>query len=345
MLATDNAQVATLFCTGAVAVWLPPIFTKFDKGPKPLVTILTFIRHSKVCILKHVHIYTVDKNGSLYDPAGTESWNMQISDAAELIVNDQNWFHFFSVRRLLGSRQVVTQCLCQLNELCSILHSLLFGSLKREHGPLQSPNCPYAMATTRREKHKTNKSQTKNTSPTKAKQAKNTEPKPGKTTSSQRTDQLYANCSNLCAKDWALQISKQHQNKKKHTSKAPGKGAKKTSTRCGNPGSTQPGSWRSQRDAHRAQQAPQSQDSYHALHERGIGPAAGTLPWLQCKGSCKKKMTKIDSRLRQQCSNRTACSTVQTKFCRYTELIRLCFQHKWIASLDAVSTVLCTPLH
>ena len=29
---------------------------------------------------------------------------------------------------------------------------------------------------------------------------------------------------------------------------------------------------------------------------------------------------------------------------RYTELIRLCFQHKWIASLGAVSTVLCTPL-
>ena len=32
------------------------------------------------------------------------------------------------------------------------------------------------------------------------------------------------------------------------------------------------------------------------------------------------------------------------EFCRYTELIRLCFQHKWIASLGAVSTVLCTPL-
>ena len=31
-------------------------------------------------------------------------------------------------------------------------------------------------------------------------------------------------------------------------------------------------------------------------------------------------------------------------YCRYTELIRLCFQHKCIASLGAVSTVLCTPL-
>ena len=28
---------------------------------------------------------------------------------------------------------------------------------------------------------------------------------------------------------------------------------------------------------------------------------------------------------------------------RYTDLIRLCFQQKWIASLCAVSTVLCTP--
>ena len=24
------------------------------------------------------HTHTLDKNGSLYDPAGTESWNMQI---------------------------------------------------------------------------------------------------------------------------------------------------------------------------------------------------------------------------------------------------------------------------
>ena len=37
---------------------------------------------------------------------------------------------FFFVRRLLSSRQVVTQCLCQLNELCSILHRSLFGVSK-----------------------------------------------------------------------------------------------------------------------------------------------------------------------------------------------------------------------
>ena len=38
---------------------------------------------------------------------------------------------FFSVRRLLGSRQVVTQCLCQLNELCSVMHHSLFGVSKK----------------------------------------------------------------------------------------------------------------------------------------------------------------------------------------------------------------------
>ena len=35
---------------------------------------------------------------------------------------------------------------------------------------------------------------------------------------------------------------------------------------------------------------------------------------------------------------------IRKSVCRYTELIRLCFQHEWIASLGAVSTVLCTPL-
>ena len=38
--------------------------------------------------------------------------------------------YFFSVRRLLRSRQVVTQCLCQLNELCKDLHYSLIGGSK-----------------------------------------------------------------------------------------------------------------------------------------------------------------------------------------------------------------------
>ena len=56
-----------------------------------------------------------------------------------------------------------------------------------------------------------------------------------------------------------------------------------------------------------------------------------------CNTDCGNR---VDSKQRSV----TAWSTVETKFCRYTELIRLCFQHKWIASLGAVSTVLCTPL-
>ena len=76
-------------------------------------------------------------------------------------------WHFFSVRRLLGSRQAVTQCLCQLNELCSILHRLLFGSLKREHGPLRSPDIVHVRWRPHEEK---------NTKQTKTRQAVDTAP-------------------------------------------------------------------------------------------------------------------------------------------------------------------------
>ena len=77
----------------------------------------------------------------------------------------------FSVRRLLGSRQVVTQCLYQLNELRSILHRLLFRSIKREHRPIHSPNLvhvrwrpheeKHTKQTKTTQKHKPNKSKTK----------------------------------------------------------------------------------------------------------------------------------------------------------------------------------------
>ena len=90
---------------------------------------------------------------------------------------------FFSVRRHLGSRQVVTQCLCQLNELCSILHRLLFGSVKREHGPLRSPDIVHVRWRPHEEK---NTKQPKTTKPT-------PKPNPEKKTSSQWTNQLYAN--------------------------------------------------------------------------------------------------------------------------------------------------------
>ena len=73
-----------------------------------------------------------------------------------------------------------------------------------------------------------------------------------------------------------------------------------------------------------------STDGTHTLDKNGsLYDPAGTESW--------------NMQIRYETMKLTICSTVQTKFCRYTELIRLCFQHKWIASLGAVSTVLCTP--
>ena len=42
----------------------------------------------------HAHTHTLDKNGSLYDPAGTESWNMQIRDETTKLTKlrpSSNW--------------------------------------------------------------------------------------------------------------------------------------------------------------------------------------------------------------------------------------------------------------
>ena len=52
---------------------------------KPWISILKCLRtegFGGTFILGNLHTYThtLDKNGSLYDPAGTESWNMQIRD-------------------------------------------------------------------------------------------------------------------------------------------------------------------------------------------------------------------------------------------------------------------------
>ena len=132
---------------------------------------------------------------------------------------------FFPVRRLLGSCQVVTQCLCQLNELCSMLHRLLFGSLKREHRPLRSPNIVHVRWRPHEEK---NTKQTKTTKPT-------PKPNPEKTTSSQWTEQLYANSA-----AYVLTIKpcmhRSNTETKKKQSKAPEKGAEKDHTTLRKPG-------------------------------------------------------------------------------------------------------------
>ena len=146
------------------------------------------------------------------------------------------------------------------------LHRLLFGSVKREYGPIHSLDIVYVRWRPHEEKQ-TN--QTKTTkAQTQQKQNKTKTPNQNRKNPHRRNGQVSsdANCSNVCASDSALHVLKQHRNQKKHNCKAPGKGAKRSSTRCGNPGSPQPGSRRSERDVHSAQQVPQSQDCCHAPH-------------------------------------------------------------------------------
>ena len=55
-------------------------------------------------------------------------------------------------------------------------------------------------------------------------------------------------------------------------------------------------------------------------------------------------MTKIDFRLRQQCNNRTACSTVQPEFCRYTSgRLPMHHQRMWASSLAVIPQTLSLP--
>ena len=51
------------------------MFWGFVLAPFPL----PFPPHSPTPNNKETHAHTLDKNGSLYDPAGTESWNVQTS--------------------------------------------------------------------------------------------------------------------------------------------------------------------------------------------------------------------------------------------------------------------------
>ena len=42
--------------------------------------------------IRYTHTHTLDKNGSLYDPAGTESWNMQIRyETMKLLAGTSRW--------------------------------------------------------------------------------------------------------------------------------------------------------------------------------------------------------------------------------------------------------------
>ena len=97
---------------------------------------------------------------------------------------------FFSVRRLLGFRQVVAQvCLC-ISELCRNVLSLRIGSIKREQmDPYTVQYCPCTMPSNKNQKTETaTKRQTQTQKPT----SKNPSKK-NKKPSSCWTELLYAN--------------------------------------------------------------------------------------------------------------------------------------------------------
>ena len=70
--------------------------------------------------------------------------------------------------------------------------------IKREHGPVRSPTCPYTMATT---------GEKRNSTPNKQKKKKTTETNK-KETSVQWTNELQSNWSSLCADELNLAKSK-----------------------------------------------------------------------------------------------------------------------------------------
>ena len=102
------------------------------------------------------------------------------------------------------------------------------------------------------------------------KKQKNNKPKQKPQTSdniAEWTNKLWSNYSSLCTekiRPCVKQPQTQH-----ITLQEPGEDAKNNTSRCGNPGSPQPGSRRSQREAHRAEQAPSSQWDRAVQYELG----------------------------------------------------------------------------
>ena len=154
---------------------------------------------------------------------------------------------------LLPGRNKVS---CPLNELCRSCIASSLGVSKKSMDPytvqisvhIRWRHCKGKKHENKQKTQKQNK-QTKHQTQTKQKPA-----------SSQWTSSSMRISSSLCANGQALRALNQTPKLKTSQSQGAREGCKKTSTRCGNPGSPQPGSRRSQRDAHRAQQAPLSQD-------------------------------------------------------------------------------------
>ena len=151
-----------------------------------------------------------------------------------------------------------------IERIVQYLASFPLWGIKREHGLIRSPSCPCAMATSTTQKDQTQQKQHKK---------------------NEKNHIIAADKLALCELQqlmcWRLSLARIETTPRTKKSQLQGaqEGCKKSSSRCGNPGSPQPGSRRWQGDAHRAQQAPQSQHGFCALREEVIGPAVGTLPW------------------------------------------------------------------
>ena len=165
---------------------------------------------------------------------------------------------FFSVRRLLGFRQVVAQVrLCNKRIVQKHAKPPHWEHQKRAGGPLRSPvsvhvRCQATQPRNKRNHHKT--------------QSQNNKNQQQKTQQRKQENIVMLDSNALCKLKQQLVCwnergpsSKASKNKNKHSHKLARGRCKNNTSRCGNPGSPQPGSRKSQRDAHRAQQAPSSQ--------------------------------------------------------------------------------------
>ena len=210
--------------------------TKRSTGLIGLITILDLTKDENLTDLFGLPASRAQRAG--LHSFGTAMWHRLRSQRnSSSRLSRRNFFPSvaFSPGRNTGS--------CQYNELCRNMQSLLLGSIKREHGPIHSPVSVHG----RWQQHKTKNKEHK------TKQPKTQKPPTNKTTSKQHRIVILDKVA-LCKFKAACVLmvgpcvhQTRHRKQKHHNRKAPGKGAKSKTTRCGNPGSPQPGSRRSQR--------------------------------------------------------------------------------------------------
>ena len=200
----------------------------------------------------------------------------------------RGFIYFFSVRRLLGSRQVVTQCLCQLNELCSVMHHhSLFGVSKKSMNlyavQVVQVRCNHRkQETSENQKGATNQTQ-QNKNSTKNNKQENHIIAVDKTALCEFQQLMCWWLSLACIekntqnREIQLQGAREGCKNTQHVAETRGPPARNpeitTRRPQGTTGTTIP-------------------NRYHTLHEGSNGPAAGTLPWYAMQAKIKPKSVK-----------------------------------------------------